>query len=474
MKERPILWPYLEAVVMVACIALLNTFVFPGNPAFKGLPFSLLWVPIILIAGRYGTLPALFTALLCGGYYFYLVSLEEFFLGRFQLSLDDKVITIAFAVVAVFLGQMYDRLHDEILRWRHRHDELQTQFDNLHQHFTALEKANTELEKRIVGRQDTIGTLYSVARGFESLDAAQLHRAVCELAGRFLHADRICLYLRDEAGEIGLAEKLGYDDADAEALSTKGRTHPLIAKAFAGDRVVSFRDLPDHDDNRRPERERTLLAAPIFLAQRQTTVGVIAVDRLPFLAMNAANLRILGIIADWAARAIEQSLDFSGLKARELDDELTGVYSYQYFGLRIGEEMSRSQRYRLPMSLLILALADFEAMAPELQRDLLSIVGLVFSYNIRDVDIACRFDNPSSFAIILPLTDQAGAKILTEKLRAAIESYQFKPYGDDRLLRVCIGTHTFVSTAEGDSPYKVPPAVVERFIDEARRAAGKP
>jgi len=459
-------WPYLEAVVLCLLIAFINSTLFQESPAFKGLPFSLLWVPILFISGRYGTAPAIFTALLCSGFYFYMVSLENFLLGTFEFNMNDKVMVFVFVFVAIFLGQMNDRLTNEMTEWKNRHDEVKTQYENALLHLEAYQQTNTELEKRIVGRYTTINSLYSMAKELETLDRENLFRGVLELTKKFLQAERACVFQKSDGGRIEIRETLGYTDADLPELRRKGQEHPMILKAFSTGTLISFRD-GFAEQAKAPEPHRTYLVTPLFLPEQNRPVAVITIDQLPFLALNSANLRVLEIISDWAGRALDKLINFTDLKARELDDKLTGVYSWNYFKIRIGEELARAQRYELTVSLLMLQIVDYDKVNDVTREDLLSVLGLIFNGTIRDVDVPCRFQNPYTFAVILPLTDAVGIRVLERKIRETVESYGFKPYGDDRVLEIRIGSHSYTGTGWRNNSGKFTAEKIQEFVDRA-------
>ncbi len=461
-------WPYLEATLFVALAVLANQRFFPDHPGYRDLPFSLFWVPILLIAGRYGTAPAAFTGVLCSLSYFYLVSLEQFLLGIFELTGNDKVMLFTFIFVALFMGQMYDRMKNRLIKLSHEHAELTTQFENLQLHHESLQLANQELEKKVIGRQSTFNSLYEMARGLESLDEAGLHKGVMELVRRFLFAERACLYLYDSDKKPALQGTIGYGVDDTARLTSRCAHNSLLQAALKAETPLVFRG-PHEAQAKAPDG--VLMAAPVRLLTTGETVGVICVDDMPFLAVNAGNLRLLGIIADWTAQSLEKARAYKDLQTRELDDQLTGVYSYGYFSIRIGEELNRAQRHQMVVSLMLIRVRKFDQMSELNQKDLLSIIGLVFQNSIREVDIACRFRDPQTFALILPLTDEKGAKILQDKLRFNIESYSFKPFDSDEELSLQIAFRTHNGqTAEGPRRYSVSEAQIKQFIEQTEQA----
>ncbi|MBF0408457.1 MAG: diguanylate cyclase [Candidatus Riflebacteria bacterium] len=462
--------PYIEGLVFVSIAVFINKFFFPDSPGFRGLPFSPLWIPILLIAGRYGTFPSLFTSFICAWYYFFSVSLENFIFGIFELTMEDKVVMFAFFFVSVFLGQMYDRLHDRIVILQSDVEDIGEQHRNLKQHFEKLERTNEELERRVVGKHTTLNSLYEMARQLDSLDENALYRGVIELTCKFLYASKAVLYIGN-INEIKVGAAFGYLPEDYPFLIEKVKSNPLALAAWKSEEPLSFRN--DFEEQATLEaKKRIYMAATINLISTGKVAGLLTVDELPFLAVNSPNLRILGIIADWTAQNIEKTRAFIDLQARELDDQLTGVFSYSFFQIRIAEELNRSQRHNVPMSLILMKIQNYSKMEQPVQLDLLSVIGLVFQNSIRQVDIPCRFSNSETLALILPLTESAGAKLLADKLKFNIESYSFKPFKSNEELTLKFSVAEFRPQTGKKRIYSLSKEMIDQFIQNAEEELG--
>ncbi|MBF0499006.1 MAG: diguanylate cyclase [Candidatus Riflebacteria bacterium] len=457
--------PYIESTLLLGLVALANWWLFPGNPAFKGLPFTLLMIPIILIASRYGTLPSTFVGTLCSGYYFFQISLENFSRGKLFVTFDDKVTICFFMATAIFLGHMFEVWQTRTGKLQKEYLFVKKQFENLKLHNRSLEGANQKLEKRIVSRYTTLNSLYEMAQYLESLSEPQLFRGILELVKRFLQADRICLYIVEETGDIKLGETLGYSDAEKEKMARRIPGNSLIHAGFDTDRVLTFRD-GFEDQPGKKDGTGTLIVAPIRFLNSTKTIGVIAVDNLPFLAINAVNIRVLGMIADWAARALEKTKTFSALSSRmPLFDKVGGVYSQSYFEIRLSQEMSRAIRHRLPLTLLMIGLDGLEKTTPEKREETLAEVGNVLSRSLRDLDIPCRYHLPDIFALILPLTDSAGAKIFVGRLRTKLDIYA-STLSSELPLRLKLAAHVFHGGHEKETVEATLPVLTRRFLEE--------
>jgi diguanylate cyclase (GGDEF)-like protein len=121
-------------------------------------------------------------------------------------------------------------------------------------------------------------------------------------------------------------------------------------------------------------------------------------------------------------------------KLREMAfrDGLTGLYNHRYFQDLMDNELSRSQRYKKPFSLMILDLDHFKKINDEYGHPVgdivLKDVSKAIENTIRDSDFAARYGG-EEFAVVLPETELRGAAILAERLRKAIEQLEIDTNG---------------------------------------------
>jgi diguanylate cyclase (GGDEF)-like protein len=127
--------------------------------------------------------------------------------------------------------------------------------------------------------------------------------------------------------------------------------------------------------------------------------------------------------------ALEQKIEELE-KAREklrhlaVTDGLTSLYNYRAFRRQLKLEISRSQRFDLPFSLLMMDIDNFKQYNdrfghPSGDRMLKKIAQLLQSMT-RDVDCLARYGG-DEFILILSGTNKKSAEIVAEKLRKAVE-----------------------------------------------------
>lgn len=130
---------------------------------------------------------------------------------------------------------------------------------------------------------------------------------------------------------------------------------------------------------------------------------------------------IVGIVAGIFQRE-NNKLNNYLLKA-SLTDKLTNLYNYGYFTKRIQEEISRAERYKHEVALIMIDIDHFkqynDTYGHEKGNQVLVNLAQIFSENIRQSDIAFRYGG-EEFSIILPETG-ADAQGLAERLRLKVQ-----------------------------------------------------
>lgn len=101
-----------------------------------------------------------------------------------------------------------------------------------------------------------------------------------------------------------------------------------------------------------------LIAAPLVSAQR--VLGVLRAESAEAGAFSSEDLRLLDIVADLTAMAIENTRLYLRTAELAITDDLTGLAVRRYFQERFEEELSRARRYHSPVSVLLIDLDHFK------------------------------------------------------------------------------------------------------------------
>ena len=206
----------------------------------------------------------------------------------------------------------------------------------------------------------------------------------------------------------------------------------IIGGVFESGRLVHRRGpSPRPNGWRRRPRYRTdsFIAMPIREARE--SLGVICVaDRLDDHSFSDEDVRILRALAEPAGlalareRAAGQAETFAHAAAV---DPLTGAFNRRYFQTRLEEELERSRRHTLSLTLLLLDIDNFKMINDtfgHLAGDtVIKDIADILRRSVRMFDVCARFGG-EEFAIIMPGSNAESVATVAERIRERIESYR--------------------------------------------------
>jgi diguanylate cyclase (GGDEF)-like protein len=128
-------------------------------------------------------------------------------------------------------------------------------------------------------------------------------------------------------------------------------------------------------------------------------------------------------------------------------DGLTGLYNHRMFYSLLKDEIVRTQRFKRPVSLLMLDIDHFKRVNDTYGHQagdaILKGLSILLMKQARAVDRVCRYGG-EEFMVILPETDTAVAMNIAERLRAEVERQPFGINGGKTAgITVSIGVATY-------------------------------
>ncbi len=250
-------------------------------------------------------------------------------------------------------------------------------------------------------------------------------------------------------GELGLVDpdKVYYRIVSQENIKSKRQQPELMpGQDILGKVVLSRQSLVINDYFNWQERSLeleiglpiTALAVPMFASGK--LLGAISVisDQMGRV-FNDDDMNLLTLFAQQAAIAIENARLYAEAQRLAITDSLTGLYNRRHFFHLARREVDRSIRYGQPLALIMLDIDRFKNINDtfgHLTGDLvLHEVAEFCARLLRDVDILTRYGG-EEFAVLLPNTTAAGARLVARRLHESVENLQVE--ADDGIVQVTI------------------------------------
>jgi diguanylate cyclase (GGDEF)-like protein len=171
---------------------------------------------------------------------------------------------------------------------------------------------------------------------------------------------------------------------------------------------------------------RSILCAPLI--SRGRTIGVVEIINKLKGRFTQADLEILLTLVEPCAIAIENAILFQRTEQLTITDDLTKLFNSRYMNVYLGREIKRCKRHGIPLSVIFLDLDGFKGINDQYGHlagsGTLAEVGGILAEAVRESDILARYGG-DEFVVVLPETPPAGALVIAERLRRAIEAHSF-------------------------------------------------
>ncbi|PIE67158.1 MAG: hypothetical protein CSA23_05235 [Deltaproteobacteria bacterium] len=429
-------------ILGLSILAAVNFLWFSNKLGFMGIHPHPYWLVVLPMAARYGFQTGAFSGVLAG---LTLLGMQK--LGQPDLPLDrlldigNLTLPVLFISGGILLGEIREaqKRRHEVLEDNHK--ALITRYQELNHRYDALNRAKQELDTHIISQEQTLTTVYEAAKGLKSLQEKDIYPAVVEIVVDFLSADACSIYILDDNRLVLMAGR----DADASFQRKKALPvdEGLVGTAVASRQTVSLNTLTNSDQFADMAAAGIIICVPL-LNEKQQVLGVLNIEKLPFIKFNPESVRLASIIGEWCGSAIENARTYQDTRDKNISDDVTGAYTYPYFRKRLREEFMRSRRYGQNLSLIVLDIDDFKEIEEGHQQDILTVISLVFQNKLRAVDMFFHDQDASRYYILLPGTALDGARVVDRKMIEEIEAFKFRPYRDEsRSLTIRSGISEF-------------------------------
>ncbi|AFH64955.1 hypothetical protein ACVNS2_30085 [Paenibacillus caseinilyticus] len=341
--------PWTELVILFLLLAAASHF---GSVRFSEWTPNPLFFVVLYFALRYGTrlgLPAAAGAALLYGWDYYRGGGDGYTLLH---EWTDYQPLAVYAGLALFVGH-----YSSTQRYRYRslaeeHEDLQSRLALVEKSYSDLSMVKDALEKRIVGAQESLFTLYKMAKALGSDDPEIIFTDAVRLFRELIHAESIVIYRMDASGRV-LRLKVSFGSKPEGYPGSVFLEQPSLYRRVCDSRLIQLRDAGD------PPRD-PLIAGPI-IGEEGELIGIIGLDGLDFKTMNKATADLFKLILGWMGESCVKAFREAAKLRGERYFMDTLIMKPEPFYKRLSEETLRATDFSQKFTLFQLPI-EFEGL----------------------------------------------------------------------------------------------------------------
>ena len=195
-------------------------------------------------------------------------------------------------------------------------------------------------------------------------------------------------------------------------------------------------------------RFRALISVPLISENK--VIGILRMDSYTVAIYTQDDLRILNILSDLSALAIQNACLYAKTQELAIKDSLTGLAVRRHFVDRLKEEIKRSARKNTNLSVLMIDIdrfKDYNDRYGHLSGDLvLRHIAGILSSSVKEGDVVSRYGG-EEFVVMLCGRDRSEAVAEAENVRNAIKRSPLKLRRQDANITVSIGVSCYPKDA---------------------------
>jgi diguanylate cyclase (GGDEF)-like protein len=183
---------------------------------------------------------------------------------------------------------------------------------------------------------------------------------------------------------------------------------------------------------------------------------------------SAEDVRLLTLLANQAAIAVENALLYQKLEQEAITDELTSVYNYRFLISSLEGEIKRARRFKQSFSFVMFDVDNLKSYNDRHGHlsgsQVLKEVASIITSSVREIDFVSKYGG-DEFGVLLPQTRLTGAEKVTRRVVDSVREHCFDAHNPG-LITCSAGVSSF--PRDGQTPQAIIDAA-DKALYQAKR-----
>ena len=260
-------------------------------------------------------------------------------------------------------------------------------------------------------------------------DKRMIFRKVLDCALQIIDADTI--HLLEVDGEtvskytVERGHEMKHEIVDDAAVLVGWMVRETEAGPYQPGRELGF-DVPLLAAHLGGIGNHVIISAP--LVAKRSMFGLLVAIRSEGGISAPEDVRLLTLLANQTAIALENTLLYQQLEKEAVTDGLTGVYNYRYLISSLENEIKRARRFKQTFSFVML---DVDNLKMHNDRhghisgsQVLKEIAGIIKVSCREIDFVSKYGG-DEFGVVLPQTKLSGASKVTQRVLDSVREHHF-------------------------------------------------